>query len=118
MGKRLGGRPGSSAWDAVYAIVREVPAGRVTTYGEISKLLDGRLSPRAVGWAMHVCPADVPWQRVVNASGECSTDRLPSVPQGLQKALLKSEGVKFRKNGCVDLKAYLWKRQMPSDKEV
>jgi len=81
----------------------------VTTYGVISKRLEGRLSARAVGWAMHVCPADVPWHRVVNASGGCSTDRLPSARPGLQKALLKSEGVKFRKNGTVDLEQCLWK---------
>ncbi len=111
MGRSLGRGAGRSAWDAVYAIVKEVPPGRVTTYGQISKLLDGRLSARAVGWAMHVCPPDVPWQRVVNASGGCSTDELPHVPAGLQKALLKAEGVKFRKNGCVDLKACLWKKR-------
>ena len=109
MGRSLGGRAGSSAWDAVYAIVREVPRGQVTTYGDISKRLEGRLSPRAVGWAMHVCPEDVPWHRVVNASGGCSTDRLPSGRPGLQKALLKAEGVRFRKNGTVDLKTCGWK---------
>ena len=109
MGTNLDRRAGRSAWHAVYAIVREVPRGRVTTYGEISRRLEGCLSARAVGWAMHVCPSDVPWHRVVNASGGCSTDRLPHVPQGLQKALLKAEGVKFRKNGVVDLKKCLWK---------
>jgi methylated-DNA-protein-cysteine methyltransferase-like protein len=109
VGRRLGGEAGASAWDAVYAVVREVPPGRVTTYGNISKRLDGRLSPRAVGWAMHVCPPDVPWHRVVNASGGYSTDQLSSGRPGLQKALLKAEGVRFRKNGTVDLKAFLWK---------
>ena len=110
MGRNLGDKSGASAWDAVYAIVREVPKGRVTTYGDISKRLEGRLSPRAVGWAMHVCPEDVPWHRVVNASGGCSTDQLPSGRPGLQRALLKAEGVKFRTNGMVDLKQCLWKR--------
>lgn len=102
------GKGGASAWEAVYAIVREVPPGRVTTYGAISKRLEGQLSPRAVGWAMHVCPADVPWHRVVNASGGYSAERLPSGRPGLQKALLKAEGVTFRKNGAVDLEACLW----------
>ncbi|RPJ57727.1 MAG: MGMT family protein [Acidobacteria bacterium] len=108
MGKRVDTEARPSAWDAVYAIVREVPPGRVTTYGEISRRLEGRLSAQAVGWAMHVCPGDVPWHRVVNASGGCSTDRLPHVPAGLQKALLKAEGVKFRRSGTVDLKKCLW----------
>ena len=45
---------GTSAWEAVYALVRGVPPGRVMTYGQIAGLLGGVLSPKAVGWAMHV----------------------------------------------------------------
>lgn len=95
----------------VYALVRRIPRGRVVTYGQIATLLGGRLSPRAVGWAMHGCPAGVPWQRVVNASGGCSTDRMPDVPPGLQRALLEGEGVTFRANGTLDLERY---RYVPS----
>ena len=76
------------------------------TYGQIATLLESRVSPRAVGWAMHGCPEDVPWQRVVNASGGCSTDRIPDVPTGLQRAMLESEGVEFRDNGTLDLDCY------------
>ena len=78
------------------------------TYGQIATLLESHLSPRAVGWAMHGCPQDVPWQRVVNASGGCSTDRLPDIPGGLQRAMLETEGVEFRANGTLDLKRYRW----------
>ena len=78
------------------------------TYGQIAALLEHRLSPRAVGWAMHGCPEDVPWQRVVNASGGCSTDRLPDAPPGLQRALLEAEGVAFGDNGTLDLETYRW----------
>ena len=98
----------ASAWDAVYAIVRRIPRGRVMTYGQIATLLGSRLSPRAVGWAMHGCPKDVPWQRVVNASGRCSTERLPDMPLGLQHALLEAEKVKFTKGGAIDLDACRW----------
>jgi methylated-DNA-protein-cysteine methyltransferase-like protein len=76
------------------------------TYGQIATLLENRLSPRAVGWAMHGCPKGVPWQRVVNASGGCSTDRLPGAPQGLQRAMLEAERVTFRPNGTLDLTRY------------
>jgi methylated-DNA-protein-cysteine methyltransferase-like protein len=96
------------AWDLVYTIVRSIPAGRVMTYGQISFLLGGRLSPVAVGWALHVCPEDVPWHRVVNASGRCSTDRLPDLPPGLQHAMLRAEGVRFRRDGSLDLCRYQW----------
>ena len=78
------------------------------TYGQVSVTLGSRLSPRAVGWALHGCPPGVPWQRVVNASGGCSTDRLPDVPAGLQRALLEEEGVAFRANGTLDLTVYRW----------
>jgi methylated-DNA-protein-cysteine methyltransferase related protein len=94
------------AFAAVYALVKRIPKGRVMTYGQIATLLESRLSPRAVGWAMHGCPRGVPWQRVVNASGGMSTDRLPDVPPGLQRALLEADGVAFLPNGTIDLERY------------
>jgi len=97
-----------NAWTEVYAMVRRIPRGRVMTYGQIATLLSNRLSPRAVGWALHGCPDNVPWQRVINASGGCSTDRLPDVPAGLQRALLEAEKVRFKDNGTVDLTRYRW----------
>ena len=90
----------------VYALCRRIPKGRVMTYGQISTLVAGRLSPRAVGWAMHGCPEGVPWHRVVNASGGLSTERMPNIPPGLQRALLTAEGVRFRRNGTLDLERY------------
>lgn len=78
------------------------------TYGQIGLLLESRLSPRAVGWAMHGAPKGVPWQRVVNASGGCSTDRLPGTPAGLQRAMLEAEGIVFRRNGTLPLERYRW----------
>ena len=95
-----------SAWDAVYEIVRTIPPGRVMTYGQISSMLGARLSPLAVGWALRACPEDVPWQRVVNASGGCSTERLPDLPGGLQQRLLEREGVEFDARGKLSLKEY------------
>ena len=97
-----------NARDAVLRLVRRIPRGRVMTYGQISQVLASRLSPVAVGWMLHRCPDDVPWHRVVNASGGCSTDRLHDLPQGLQRALLEEEGVEFRLNGTLDLEVYRW----------
>ena len=98
----------SPAFAEVHRLVRRIPRGRVMTYGQIATLIENRLSARAVGWAMHGCPEGVPWQRVVNASGGCSTDRLPDAPPGLQRALLEAEGVRFRDNGTLDLESYRW----------
>ena len=96
------------AYDEVYAMARRIPRARVMTYGQVATLVENRLSARAVGWAMHGCPEGVPWQRVVNATGGCSTDRLPDIPAGLQRAMLESEGVEFRESGTLDLERYRW----------
>ena len=94
--------------DEVFELVRRIPKARVMTYGQIAAELSSRLSPRAVGWMLHQCPDDVPWQRVVNASGQCSTDRLPDFPKGMQRAILESEGVRFSDIGRLDLDHYRW----------
>jgi len=98
----------AGAFEDVYALVRRIPRGRVMTYGQIATLLENRLSPRAVGWAMNGCPGDVPWQRVVNVQGGCSTDRLPATPVGLQRHLLEAEAIEFRDNATLDLEVYRW----------
>lgn len=100
--------PRRSAWEVVYTLVRTIPRGRVMTYGQIAGLLGHLLSPKAVGWAMHSCPDDVPWHRVVNASGGCSTERRGDLPLGMQRALLGAEGVEFRLNETLDLARYRW----------
>lgn len=102
----LDGTERGPAFQAVWAWVRRIPRGRVMTYGQIANLVEDRLSPRAVGWAMHGCPARVPWHRVVNASGACSTERRSDLPGGFQRALLEAEGVRFGDDGRLDLTRY------------
>ena len=97
-----------SVREEVLEVVRSIPRGRVMTYGQISSLMASRISPVAVGWMLHRCPEGVPWQRVVNAAGGCSTERLPDMPRGLQRALLEGEGVRFRDDGTLDLEVYRW----------
>ena len=105
-GEVEGRRP--EVFKSVFALVKKIPKGRVMTYGQIATLLESRISPRAVGWAMHGCPKGVPWQRVVNASGGMSTDRIPEIPSGMQRAILEAEGIRFRPTGRVDLEKYRW----------
>ena len=54
---------------AVYEVVRQIPCGRVMSYGQIARLLGFPRAARQVGWAMRCCPDDIPWQRVVKDSG-------------------------------------------------
>ncbi len=96
-----------SPFEVVRAIVRRIPRGRVATYGQLSQLIDGRLSPLAIGWALSGAPEDsLPWHRVINAKGGISTD---GEHPGLQRALLEAEGVRFDGAGRIDLEHYQWR---------
>lgn len=110
--------PDGGAWAEVWEIVRAIPAGRVMTYGGIAALLRRPLSARAVGWALHGCPDDVPWQRVVNARGGCSTDRLARGEPGRQRRLLEAEGVEFGAGGRLELERFAWRPDEALDDEV
>ncbi len=96
----------SSAWSEVYEVVRLIPQGHVMNYGQIAKLCARPLTPRAVGWALSDCPGDVPWHRVVNAAGGCSTDLKDGSEPGRQRTLLEAEGVEFSDSGCLDIERY------------
>lgn len=93
--------------EEVYAVVRSVPPGRVTTYGTISRLLGRVRGARQVGWAMHTCPDDVPAHRVVGAGGYLSGGWAFGHPS-VQRALLEDEGVHFVGPDRCDLRAHLW----------
>lgn len=97
-----------SAWDEVWEIVRQIPFGSVMSYGQVAALHSRPLTPLAVGRALHVCPDDVPWHRVVNARGGCSTDRVPGAPKGRQRRRLEAEGVVFADDGTVDMERWRW----------
>ena len=103
-----GGSSPKSGWAEVYEIVRLVPRGRVMSYGQIAGLLSRPLSARAVGWAMHGCPDDVPWHRVVNAKGRCSSDDVAGGRPGRQRALLEAEGVVFGSDETLSMNRYRW----------
>lgn len=106
-----------SAFDrGVFAVVRRIPAGRVMTYGAIGGLLPApggvsaaafrRIRARWVGYALARAPDDVPWQRVVGATGRISPRLAGGVE--LQRALLRREGVRTDAAGHVDLDRFAW----------
>jgi methylated-DNA-protein-cysteine methyltransferase-like protein len=103
--KRPKSKAKSGPFQEVWRVVKKIPRGKVATYGQVSRLIRGRLTPVGVGWALGAAPESVPWQRVVNSQGGISTD-----PQhhGLQRAILEAEGVRFRKDGSIDLERYQW----------
>jgi methylated-DNA-protein-cysteine methyltransferase related protein len=94
--------------ERVYKIVREIPRGKVMTYGQIASILGEGYTPRTVGYVMHGADSGaVPWQRVINSQGKCSTGRL-TIPVNLQQDMLEQEGVKFDAKGKCDLKEFGW----------
>lgn len=91
-------------FEEFYAIVAQIPPGKVATYGQIARMAGHPGAARMVGWALHVSPAelDLPCHRVVNREGRTA----PGWAE--HPALLEEEGVTFKPNGCVDLRAHLW----------
>ena len=89
----------------VHAWVAKIPRGRVATYGQLSQLIDGRLTPVGVGWALRAGGSELPWHRVVNAQGGLSTE---AETPGRQRALLLAEGVRFGADGKIDLARHQW----------
>lgn len=85
----------------VWSIVKRVPRGRVVTYGQLSQMIERRLSPVGVGWAIRAAPeGSIPWHRVVNSRGGISTE---GEHPGLQRAMLEAEGVVFDREGHIEL---------------
>lgn len=95
-------------FDQVYAVARQVPHGRVTTYGAIADFL-ALGSARMVGWALNHSFGEhgVPAHRVVNRKGELSGRNHFSTPTMMQQ-LLENEGVQVEDNRVVDFDRHFW----------
>ena len=93
-------------YEQVYDIVKQVPYGKVISYGQIARVLGRPRAAREVGRAMRICPADdIPWQRVVMADGTVAG----GIHADIRKAMLESEGVIFLPDGRVDMELCLVK---------
>ena len=103
-------RRSSSSYEAIWRTVERIPKGNVATYGQVARVSRKPNQARLVGYALHNLPhgIDVPWQRVINASGRISFSE-NSAAYNCQRELLESEGVVFLK-GRVDLKKFGWKK--------
>lgn len=96
-------------FERVYAIVRQIPYGKVTSYGAIAKALGTARSARMVGWAMNASHhlEDVPAHRVVNRSGLLS-GKHHFDGTNLMQQLLESEGIKVVNNQIIDFEKHFW----------
>jgi methylated-DNA-protein-cysteine methyltransferase related protein len=96
------------AYERIYAVVDQIPPGRVATYGQVAAVV-GDCTARMVGYALASLPrgSGVPWQRVINAQGKISL-RADSAGNLLQRQLLEAEGIQFDRQNRVDLRRYRW----------
>ena len=96
-------------FERVYDVARQIPYGRVTSYGAIAKFLGAARSARMVGWAMNACHGrdDVPAHRVVNRVGLLSgKHHFPGT--NLMQQLLENEGVVIKEYKIVGFEKYFW----------
>lgn len=98
-----------STFDKIYECVKQIPEGKVATYGQIALLAGNPRWARVVGYALHVNPdpSTIKCHRVVNREGRVS-EAFAFGGMNMQIALLREEGVEVSDNGYVDLKKYQW----------
>lgn len=103
-------------FERVYDLVRQIPYGRVTSYGAIAKALGSARSARMVGWAMNASHnmADVPAHRVVNRNG-LLTGKHHFEGTNLMQQLLESEGIVVVNNQIVDFEKHFWEPEIKCD---
>jgi methylated-DNA-protein-cysteine methyltransferase-like protein len=100
-------------FERIYDIVRQIPPGRVATYGQIAKIVGG-CSAQMIGFALAALPdrperdrPPVPWQRVINAKGKISPHGF-GYGSALQEQLLLAEGIRFTPEGTIDFAEFGW----------
>lgn len=96
--------------ERVYQLVLRIPRGRVMSYGLVARVLGEGYDARVIGYIMHATPKDgrsIPWHRVINSQGRCSTAGL-TTPPDLQQRLLEAEQIVFDDKGRCRMEKYLW----------
>lgn len=101
----------------VIALIKQVPSGKVATYGQIAKLAGKPQGSRGVSWILHSSSKahKLPWQRILNSKGKISFP-VGSAEFKKQKQLLVKEGIEFNDNHEIDLKKFLWKKKSTAKK--
>ena len=100
-------------FERVYEVTRQIPYGKVTSYGAIAKVLGATRSSRMVGWAMNASHnlEDVPAHRVVNRNG-LLTGKHHFNGTNLMQQLLESEGIVVIDNQIIDFEKHFWMPEM------
>jgi methylated-DNA-protein-cysteine methyltransferase-like protein len=109
-------KPGET-YNRIYAVVRQIPTGKVATYGDVAKLAGLPGQARLVGYALHTLPqqSTVPWHRVINAKGGISPGRARLGAELEQRMRLEAEGIEFKANGQASLRQFRWRPHAVTD---
>jgi len=101
--------PFEDVYTRVYEIVGLIPSGKVATYGQIAQIVGPPCDARMAGWALRAMPGGlhIPWQRVINARGEISS-QFREAEARLQRELLGQEGIEFDARDRVDMNRFQW----------
>jgi len=91
----------------VYALVAQIPRGRVMTYGQIAAHCGAAWAAWEVGQIAHTGPTDLPWQRVVNKQGGLAVG-WPGGGRDAHRTALEADGVEVAEDYTVDIKTLLW----------
>ncbi|MCW3075259.1 MAG: cysteine methyltransferase [Flaviaesturariibacter sp.] len=105
-----GGKRDESFFEAVFEVARQIPKGRVTSYGAVAAALGAKSSARMVGWAMnnaHIVKPKVPAHRVVNRQGLLTGKMHFGDPDQMQ-ALLEKEGIDVKNDQVQDFQKKFW----------
>lgn len=96
-----------NTFEKIYEVVKNIPKGRVATYGQVARLAGNPRWARVVGYALHnnPDPDTIPCHRVVNKDGKVA-EAFVFGGGGVQRSLLESEGIIFEPDGTIDLKKY------------
>ncbi len=99
--------------DRVIQTVRDIPAGKVATYGQIARLAGSPRAARQVARILHACSAKegLPWHRVVNREGRIALKPFQGFEE--QRRLLEREGIRLDSSGAIDLRRFLWLPRQP-----
>ena len=89
----------------IYAVLAQVPHGKVVSYGVLAFLAGYPRAARQAGRAISHCPESLPWQRVVHSDGSISGGYFPDI----RRALLENEGIEFSPSGKIDMEKYGWR---------
>ncbi len=98
-----------SVFEKIYEVVKQIPYGKVASYGQVALLAGNPRWARVVGYALHQNPdpEEIPCYRVVTKDGKVANS-FAFGGGDAQKALLEAEGIEFEENGSINMEKYQW----------